>query len=71
MSITDTFRIAKIIIYVYWCPEFSPCEWLFPARLPADLHREPLNLADQFVLSCLAGDIFPRCAGGFPPGTGD
>ena len=67
----STFRTVRIVIYVCWCPEFSLCEWLFPALLLADLDLEPLNLADQFVLSCLAGDVFPWYAGGFPPGTVD
>jgi len=37
----------------------------------ADFDLEPINLADQFVPTYLAGDIFPRYAGGLPPGTAD
>jgi hypothetical protein len=46
-------------------------EWLFPAVLLADLDLEPINLADQFVPTYLAGDIFPWYAGGLPPGIAD
>ena len=46
-------------------------EWLFPAVLLADLDLEPINLSDQFVLTYLAGDIFPAYAGSFSPGTID
>ena len=46
-------------------------EWLFPAVLPADVDLEPINLVDQFVLTCLARDIIPCYAGGLRPGTGD
>jgi hypothetical protein len=49
----------------------GPGEWLFPAMLPADFDLEPINLADQFVLSCLVSDILPRNAGGVPPVIGD
>ena len=35
------------------------------------LISKPINLADQFVLTYLAGDIFPRCAGSLPPKTAD
>ena len=37
----------------------------------ADLDLEPINVADQFVLTYLVGDIFPRWAGGLLPGTDD
>ena len=46
-------------------------KWLFPAVLFADLDLEPINLSDQFVLTYLAGDIFPTYAGSFSPGTID
>jgi hypothetical protein len=39
--------------------------------ISADLDLEPINVADQFVLTYLVGDIFPRNAGGLPPGTAD
>jgi hypothetical protein len=39
--------------------------------LPADFDLEPLNLADQFVLSYLVGDMLPRNAGDIPPVIGD
>ena len=35
----------------------------------ADLDLEPINVADQFVLTYLVGDILTRYAGGLPPGT--
>ena len=37
----------------------------------ADLDLEPINLAYQFVLTFLAGDISPKYAGGLRPGTVD
>ena len=40
-------------------------------RQLADLDLEPINLADQLVLTYLGGDIFPRYAGGLPPRTAD
>ena len=49
----------------------SQGEWLFPAVLLADLDLESINLSDQFVLTYLAGDVFPGYAGGLPPGTAD
>ena len=39
--------------------------------LAANLDLEPMNLADQFVLTFLAGDILSWYAGGLPPATGD
>ena len=39
--------------------------------LLADLALEPIDLSYQFVLTYLAGDIFPLCAGGYPPETAD
>jgi hypothetical protein len=36
-----------------------------------DLDLEPINVADQFVLTDLFGDISPQYAGGLPPGTAD
>ena len=36
-----------------------------------DFDLEPLNLADQFVLSYLVSDMLPRNAGGVPPVIGD
>ena len=35
------------------------------------LNLEPINVADQFVLTYLFGDISPQYAGGLPPGTAD
>ena len=49
----------------------SAVEWLFPAVLLADLDLEPINLSDQFVLTYLAGDVFPAYTGSFCPGTID
>ena len=49
--------------------EIQAGEWLFPAVVLADLDLEPINVADQSVLTYLVGDIFPRYAGGLPPGT--
>ena len=46
-------------------------EYLFPAVILADLDLEPINPADQFVLTYLAVDFFPVNAGGLPPGTVD
>ena len=51
--------------------EIQAGEYLFPAVLWADLALQPINLADQFVLTYLAVDIFPVNAGGLPPGTAD
>ena len=51
--------------------EIQAGEWLFPAVVLADLDLEPINLADQCVLTFLAGDILPRCTGGLLPGTAD
>jgi len=39
--------------------------------LLADLDLESMNLSDQFVLTYLTGDVFPKYAGGLPPGTAD
>jgi hypothetical protein len=39
--------------------------------LLADLDLESINLSDQFVLTYLAGDVFPMYAGGLLPGTAD
>ena len=49
--------------------EIEAGEWLIQAVLSADVDLEPINLADQFVLTYLAVDIFPVNAGGLPPGT--
>ena len=46
-------------------------EYLFPAVILADLDLEPINPADQFILTYLAVEIFPVNAGGLPPGTVD
>ena len=40
--------------------EIQAGEWLFPAVVLADLDLETINVADQFVLSYLVGDIFFR-----------
>ena len=39
--------------------------------LLADLDLESMNLSDQFVLTYLTGDVFPKYAGGLPSGTAD
>jgi hypothetical protein len=39
--------------------------------LPVHFFGEQINLADQFVLTFLAGDMLPWCAGALPTGTGD
>ena len=39
--------------------------------LLVDLDLESINLADQFVVTYLAGDVFSEYAGGLPPGTAD
>jgi hypothetical protein len=51
--------------------EIQAGAWLFPAVVLADLDLEPINVADQFVLTYLSGDSFPWYAGGLPPGTSD
>ena len=40
-------------------------------QAPDILDLGSINLSDQFVLTYLAGDIFPMNAGGLPPGTAD
>jgi hypothetical protein len=55
----------------FFTRDFRHGEWLFPAVLAANLDLEPMNLADQFVLTFLAGDILSWYAGGLPPATGD
>ena len=37
--------------------------------LLADLDLELINIFDQFVPTNLAGDVFPKYAGGWLPGT--
>ena len=67
----DVLRSISPDISVSGGPESTDISVRNDTQAPDILDLGSINLSDQFVLTYLAGDIFPMNAGGLPPGTAD